>query len=389
MKLTEKSMEGQSNTGNTENSERMKVTFAAIDPYIEVNRILPVETRNGGNGMINWGTRNIYPTFLYSLYEAVPTLGSVIEGTVNFVSGDNVTVIPFGTNDGIVVNRLGDTVTDLVRELARDYLIYGGFAIQVIKDITGAVAELYWIDMRYLRSNKDNTVFFYSEKWDKPGLKKTVIYPAFMPDTELGGLDEAQRKMMSTSIYFFKENRRRTYPTPIYIQAIKSCDIERCIDEYHLNAINNGFSDGILINFNNGVPEDKIKEQIEKAINEKFAGQSNAARIMISWNPNKESQTNIQSPQTRDYGEKYNSLATRSRQQIFTAFRANPNLFGIPTDNNGFSNEEYTESFGLYNRTQVKPIQDRIRNAFARILGNSAALSITPFSTDGIASEGE
>ena len=380
-------MERQPNTSSMGTEGKVKVSFAAIDPYIEVNEILPTETRAGANGMISWGTRNIYPTFLYSLYEAVPTLGAVIEGTVNFIAGDAVTLIPFGTMDGIRVNRAGDTATDLVRELARDYLIYGGFAIQVIKDMTGAIAELYWIDLRYLRSNKDNTVFFYSEKWDKPGIKKTVVYPAFMQDSELKGLDESQRKMMASTIFFFKENRRRTYPTPIYIQAIKSCDIERCIDEYHLNAINNGFSDGLLINFNNGVPEDKIKKQIEKDINEKFAGQSNAGRIMLSWNPDKNSQTTMQSPQTRDYGEKYNSLATRSRQQIFTAFRANPNLFGIPTDNNGFSNEEYLESFGLYNRTQVKPVQDRIKSAFASIFNNPAALGITPFSIDGIASE--
>lgn len=369
-----------------ENKGRVSVTFAALDPYIETNEVRPTETA-GPKGMVNWGTRNIYPTFLYSLYESVPTLGAVIEGTVNFIAGDSVTLLPFGTMDGQTVNRDGDSITDLIRELARDYLIYGGFAIQVIRDAAGEVAEIYWIDMRYLRSNKDNTVFYYSERWDKPGLKKTVIYPAFMPEVEMSGLDEEQRRMMSASILFFKENRRRTYPTPVYIQAIKSCDIERCIDEYHLNAINNGFSDGLLINFNNGVPEDRIKKQIEKDINEKFAGQSNAARIMLSWNPDKDSQTTMQTPQTRDYGEKYNSLATRSRQQIFTAFRANPNLFGIPTENNGFSNEEYAESFGLYNRTQVQPIQKRIGNAFSQIFGNPAALSITPFSIDGIASE--
>ena len=145
------------------------------------------------------------------------------------------------------------------------------------------------------------------------------------------------------------------------------------------NAINNGFSDGLVVNFNNGVPPDEIKKQIEKAFTEKFSGQQNAGRIIFSWNPDKESQTTVQAPQTRDYGEKYNALASRSRQQIFTAFRANPNLFGIPTDNNGFSNEEYTESFNLYNKTQVRPIQDQIIKAVGMVLGNPSALSIIPF----------
>lgn len=379
-------MANESNTDSTKHS--VKVGFAALDPYIEVNEILPTETPAGGSrGMIRWGTGNVYPQFLYSLYEAVPTLGAVIEGTVNFIIGDSAAVIPFGGRGDGSVNRKGDTATDLVRELARDYLIYGGFAVQVIRDRSGNVAELHWIDMRYLRSNKDNTVFFYSEKWGGTGLKKTVIYPAFMPEADMAGLDADQRQAMASSIYFFKENRRRTYPTPAYIQAIKSCDIERSIDTYHLNAINNGFSDGLIVNFNNGIPEDKMKEQIEKDFSEKFTGQSNAGRIMLCFNRDKDSQTTMQTITTRDYGEKYNTLAARSRQQIFTAFRANPNLFGIPTEGNGFSNEEYAESFALYNRTQVKPVQDRIRESFAKILGNPEALTISPFTMDGISRE--
>lgn len=360
--------------------QEVRVSFAAIDPYIEVNAILPTETRIGGRDMIQWGTRNIYPYFLYSLYNSVPTLGSVIEGTVNFVAGDAVNLVPFGGFADSIVNNMGDTASDIVRELARDYLIYGGFALQVIRNRKGDPAEIYWIDMRYLRSNKENTVFYYNEKWDKPGYRKTLLYPAFVAGLEWSSMDEQARGTHASSILYVKESRRQTYPVPVYVQAIKSCDIERCIDDYHLNAIKNGFSDGMIINFNNGIPSDEIKREIEKNINEKFGGHQNAGRIMMCFNPDIKNRTDLVMPQTRDYGEKYNTLAARSRQQIFTAFRANPNLFGIPTEGNGFANEQYEESFNLYNRTQVKPVQDRISGAFARIFGNPDALDITPFS---------
>lgn len=358
----------------------ISISFAAIDPYIEVKEILPDETRAGRNGMIWWGTGNIYPYMLYSLYCKVPTLASIIEGTTNFIVGDLVEIRQFGINAFSEVNKSGDTVTDLVRELARDYLIYGGFAIQVIRNKNGEIAELYWIDMRYIRSNKDNSVFFYSENWNKTGCKKVQIYPQFMQNLEWERLDGESRAKSVSSIFFFKENRRAVYPTPIYIQSLKACEIERCIDEYHLNAISNGFSDGAIVNFNNGVPSDAIKKEIERQFVEKFSGHQNAGRIMFSWNPNKDNRTDIIIPQIRDYGEKYNTLAKRSSQQIFTAFRANPNLFGIPTENNGFSNEEYLESFELYNKTQVSPIQRRIKDSISKIFANPDILSITPFS---------
>ena len=363
-----------------EQNSKVTVTFAALDPYIEVNEILPTETRISGKDMVQWGTRNIYPFFLYSLYTGVPTLGSVVKGTVNFIAGDDVHIPSVGSLPENVVNRKGDTAEDLVNELARDFLIYGGFAMQVIRDRTGGLSEIYWIDMRYLRTNEDNTVFYYSEKWDRPGAKKMLVYPAFMPELDWGSLDDSGKRMHASSILYYKDNRRGTYPVPSYVQAVKSCDIERSIDDYHLNSINNGFSDGMIVNFNNGIPDDKIKEEIERAFNEKFAGHRNAGRIVFSWNDELKNRTDIVVPQTKDYGEKYNTLAARSRQQIFTAFRANPNLFGIPTENNGFSNEQYADSFNLYNRTQVKPVQKKICAAVDRIFGVPGSLVITPFS---------
>ena len=363
-------------TENKTSGTQLSVSFAAIDPYIEVNTILPKETRGTGD-LILWGTRNIYPYFLHSLYSSVPTLMAVIEGTVNFVGGSGSEL-----STGPVLNRHGDTVNDIVRELARDYLIYGGFALQVIRNREGGIAEIYWLDMRYVRSNEDNTVFYYSEKWDRQGRKDMVVYPAFIPDLDWASLSPEERDTHASSVLFFKESRRQVYPSPLYVAAVKSCEIERNIDDYHLNAINNGFADGMIVNFNNGVPPDTIKKEIEKAFNEKFSGHQNAGRIMFSWNPSKDNRTDVVVPQTHDYGDKYNSLAARSRQQIFTAFRANPNLFGIPTENNGFSNEQYAEAFELYNRTQVTPIQRRIMEAFGRIYGQGS-LNILPYNTNG------
>jgi hypothetical protein len=81
-----------------------------------------------------------------------------------------------------------------------------------------------------------------------------------------------------------------------------------------------------------------------------------------------------------DFGEKYQSLAKHSRQQIFTAFRANPNLFGIPTESLGFSQEEYESAFRLYNRTQIRPVQRLIADTYDKIYQKKGVLTITPFS---------
>ena len=369
---------------NTKDSKRMTVRFAAIDPYLEENIVRPTERKMPGKEMVEWGTKNAYPDYLLDLYNTTPTLRSIVNGNVDFVTGDDVTILPLGENflDG-VMNRKGDTIRGQVHDLAKDFEIYGGFALQVIRNYDGEVAEINYIDMRFLRTNKECNVFWYCEDWQKTGAKKIVEYPAFMPDLDWLTLDEDARERQTATILFVKNINTQVYPSPLYAASVKACEIERSIDDYHLNAINNGFVSSMIVNFNNGIPEDEQMEEIEKTFNEKFSGHQNAGRIMFSWNKSKETATEIVTPTLEDFGEKYEALAKHSRQQIFTAFRANPNLFGIPTENLGFSSEEYDSAFRLYNRTQIKPVQRTIADTYDKIYGTQGVLSIVPFTLNG------
>lgn len=373
------------NSTKDKTPKRANISFAAIDPFLDINIVLPTETRMNGRDIYSWGDRNAYPDYLLELYDNVPTLRAIINGNVDFITGDEVTIAPLtpGYANG-EMNTRGDTIREQVRDISKDYELYGGFALQVIRNFTGKVVEVYYIDMRYLRTNKENTVFYYSENWGKGGTKDVITYPAFIPglEEEWMNLDEDARNRQASSILFVKNVHTQVYPAPRYAASVKACEIERCIDDYHLNSINNGFVSSLIVNFNNGVPEDPVKEEIEDDFNEKFAGHTNGGRIVFCWNKSKENATTFEIPHVEDFGEKYKALSSHCRQQIFTAFRANPNLFGIPTEGNGFANEQYEESYRLYNRTQIRPVQRRICDAYDKIYGLKDVLNIKPFSLD-------
>lgn len=360
--------------------KRSGFSFTAIDPYVETNIVLPTEKVLSGRDMVEWGTRNAYPDYLLELYNNVPTLRSIINGNIDYVAGDDVSIMPLQpefTNQEM--NRRGDSIREQVKDIAKDYEIYGGFALQVIRNLAGEVAEIYYIDMRFLRTNKEGDVFYYNEKWGKGNKTDVVIYPAFMPHLDWMRLSDEERNRHASSILFVKNVHTQVYPAPLYAASVKACEIERLIDEFHLSDINNHFVSSAIINFNNGDPG-AMKEQVEKDLNEKFAGASNGGRILCSWNRNRESATTIAEFKMEDFGERYKALSEHSRQQIFTSFRANPNLFGIPTEGNGFANEQYEESFTLYNRTQILPVQKMICDAYSRIYGIEDVLKIKPFS---------
>ena len=365
---------------------RANVAFAALDPFIESNIVTPKETPVHGKEYIEWGDMNAYPDYLYSLAETVPTLRSIINGTVDFIAGDEVTILPINpTWEPGVMNGKGETIAEQVEDLGRDDTTIGGFAIQVIRGRDGWPCETYYCPVRYLRANKECNVFYYCEDWGKKyGKKDVIVYPAFIPGLEEKWfeLDEAQRNAHASSILFVKGDKTRTYPIPVYAAAVKACETERMVDDYHLNAVANGFNPSMIINFNNGIPSDEMKEEIEKNIDEKFGGPQNAGRFILSWNPNKESATTFEVPQITDFGEKYKALAETCRERIFNSFRAYPNIFGLSTAT-GFSVEEFESAFKLYNRTMVRPIQRQIADAYDKIYGQKGVLNIKPFTLDG------
>lgn len=137
----------------------------------------------------------------------------------------------------------------------------------------------------------------------------------------------------------------------------------------------------VIVNLNNGTPTDEQQDEIEKLFNEKFCGKENASRMVISYADDKEHQTTIEKIDTEDFSERYKTLADRSQKCIFTAFRCTPTLCGIPTENNGFSAEQYNEQFKLFNRTTIRPVQKMIIRELNKIFGEEY-FEITPFTID-------
>ena len=365
-------------------TKKASFSFAAINQYVEDYIVRPTEKVLSGRDLVEWGTRNAYPDYLLELYNNVPTLRSIINGNIDYIAGDDVSIMPLQTEyTNQEMNGRGDSIREQVKDIAKDFEIYGGFALQVIRNLAGEIAEIYYMDMRYLRTNKDGNVFYYSEKWSKSN-REVLVYPAFMPNLDWGRLSDEERNRHASSILFVKNVHTQAYPAPLYAASVKACEIERQIDEFHLADIDNHFVSSAIINFNNGDPGQDMKEEIERELNEKFTGAKNGGRIMVSWNKNKESATDIVEFEVKDFGERYKALSEHSRTQIFTAFRAIPLLFGLTSEaNTGFSTEEFEQSFKLYNRTQIQPVQRLICDAYDKIYGQRGVLTIKPFSLGG------
>lgn len=304
------------------------------------------ETVRSGYDYVSWGKDNRFPNDLYDMYQNSAILQSVINGTADYVFGSGV-ISAFD-----VVNDKYETLEDVVKRCVFDLLIFGGFAIQLMYK-GGKVEAMYWLDFQKCRKSEDEKKIYYSDDWGKYA-KKALEYNAWTPDTDKG-----------TCIFYYKGHKTRgIYPVPMYIGALKSVKISTEISNFHLNNITKGFASNAVISFNNGEPDEDTKARIEKDVKEKFCGTDNAGSFLLLFNDSKDNACEIAKIQDDKFDLKYDALAKSVKEDIFIAFRATPTLFGLPNENNGFSKQEYLESFELYNKTVVVPLQKDVERAF-------------------------
>ena len=132
----------------------------------------------------------------------------------------------------------------------------------------------------------------------------------------------------------------------------------------------NGLAPSMLINFNNGVPNEEERENIENAVRQKFSGSSNAGKFILSFNENTESSSSIEPVQLSDAHNQYQFLSDESMKKIMVAHRVvSPMLLGIK-DNTGLGNnaEELKTASTLMDNIVIRPIQNLLLIAFDEIL---------------------
>lgn len=355
------------NKKNEKINEKVSLSFAAIDKVLVNNIVENEEVEVKGKDFISWGKNNDYPNYLADLYNSSTTLRSVINQVADFISGNKVTTdYPvFSTQ----CNSKGETIEDVVHQIALSLLIYGGFVVNVTKNRYNQIAALNVLDFKNIRSNKDNTEFYYSDSWGiKYGRAQANKYPRYTNDGN-----------QANSILYYKNSYYTTYPNPVYGAATIAAEAEKAVGEYHLNAITNGFAGGIILSLNNGVPSDEQKAEIEENFVEKFCSYKNAGRAMIVYSNSGDNAPTLSEVKTDDFSEKYKALMDNSRQQIYTSFGVHPVLLGNVVNNGTFNSEDFNEAWKLYSRTRVRSWQRVIVTTLAKL---GVKITIMPFTID-------
>ena len=142
--------------------------------------------------------------------------------------------------------------------------------------------------------------------------------------------------------------------------------------------IHNGLAPSMLINSNNGVPNEEERELIEQRIYQKYSGSSNAGKF-ISFNESSDTESSIDAVQLSDAHQQYQFLSDETMRKIMVSHRVvSPMLLGIK-DQTGLGNnaDELKTASTLMDNTVIRPFQELLLDAFDKILAvNDIALNL-------------
>ena len=316
-----------------------------------------------GEGYMQYGQNNDYPQYLLDLFNKSAKHNAIIKGKVNYIVGNG-----WAGEEAIVkqVNR-DETLNDLTKKVALDLELFGGAYIQVIWSVIGGqVAELWHCDYTKIRTNKDNTQFWYKEDW-KDRKDKPEIYNAFNPNNPQG-----------VQILYVKEYRpgMNVYSLPGYFGALNYIESDVEVSKHVLGNAQTGFSASKLITLPNGEPSPDEKRAVSRQFDNMYTGADGKKYLLAFVNDV------TRKPIVDDLGasdltkEDFSRVDELIQTNIFSGHQiTSPDLFGIAMPGQLGNRQQMRDSYEIFNNTYVRYKQMQIEGVF-NMLGKYAGVQV-------------
>jgi ribosomal protein S25 len=317
-----------------------------------------------GEGYMQYGQNNDYPQYLLDLFNKSAKHNAIIRGKVNYIVGNGWA----GEQDIVKKVNREETLNDLTKKVALDLELFGGAYIQVIWSVMGGqVAELWHCDYTKIRTNKDNTQFWYKEDWKATrNQEKAEIYNAFNPANPQG-----------VQILYVKEYRPgiNVYSLPGYFGALNYIESDVEVSKHVLGNAQTGFSASKLITLPNGEPSPEEKRLVSKQFDNMYTGADGKKYLLAFVNDL------TRKPIVDDLGasdltkEDFSRVDELIQTNIFSGHQiTSPDLFGIATPGQLGSRQQMRDSYEIFRNTYVHYKQMQIEGIF-NMLGQYAGVT--------------
>ena len=332
----------------------------------------PIIKKNQQYNIIQYGSKNLYPFDLISLYNTSVTMKACVDFATNAIVGEGVDIEAMKLKDGDLQNPNYYTGwNEFIRALAFDFTLYSAFAFQIIKNKDGKTYSFFHQPIETIRleeMDEDGVInnAYLCKDWSAPSKYPPIKIPMF-------GFQEDREIPRGVPYLFYHRQYNPVnfyYGLPSFSSAINCIMAEAQFQIWDLKNVTNGFTPVGALTLPN-VETDEERQAVINNIQRLFMGAENSNSLVITFRNNIEDKPIEYTPfvQSSNNVNLYADANERTVNRIMAAFKIpSKALIGFPADNTGFSDSgAYLESaFALYNvnvaNNNRKEILDVINN---------------------------
>ena len=335
----------------------------------------PVIQENKRNNYIEYGSDNNYFQYLIDRYLYSATNGAIITGVANMIYGKGLDALDSNKKPNEYAQMKSIIKDSDLRKIALERKLLGMAAMQVVMQ-NKQVKQVLHFPMQTLRAEKCNDkgqieAWYYHHDWTK---KKPSEDVKRIPAFGFGNGNEVEIYVIQPYVSGFD------YYSPIdYSGSLPYALLEESIADYQINDVQNGFSGTKVINFNNGIPSEEMRDKMKRDVMNKLTG-ARGEKVIIAFNANAESKTTVEDLPLNDAPAHYEYLSKECFDKLIVGHRVtSPMLLGIRTGDGGLGNnaDEIKTATLLFDNIVIKPYQLEIIDALDEILAiNSISLKL-------------
>lgn len=299
--------------------------------------------RDSSMGWVKWGLKNDIPEQLLRLYAESPTHHSAIDFAVNAVIGDGVDYDAMEADGSELKPNYYQSWDSLIRCVTLDYMLYGSFAIEIIKNKDNETYSFWHLPLHKIRWSEyddDGQIpyYFICSDWTKASSEPPVKVKAF----DMQNPTDIRKGEPYLYVYRHYNPITEYYSTPHYIAGLKAIQAECEFLNYDLKSSLNSFVPSGMLVLNEPETDDE-KRLIINEVTKMFQGSENANSVMISFRNNIEESKPEFVPFSANNGNVnlFDASNTRTQARILSAHSIpDASLCGLPSlGATGFSSE--------------------------------------------------
>ena len=330
--------------------------------------------RNSNQGWIKWGIKNDYPQRLSDLYYNSVTHKSCIDFAVTAILGDGIDYDAMEANDSELVPNYQYGWDELIERISLDYVLYGSFAIQIIKNKDDQSYSFFHQpmgDVRFSPRNDDGVCesFWVCPEWTQSGLYPPIELKSFAFQ------DEEEIKGGKAYLYVYEGYSPdiAMYPIPNYVSALKSIQTEIELQRYDLRSVTNNFSASGILTLNR-VDDEDDKNMLIQNITAMFTGADNANSLIINFKNNDDESPSVFTKIDKDANDSVNLFADSNERIVSKIIAAHkiPSKaligYNVETSMLGGEGNLISVAYNLFNKTVANKLRRNIVQTVNRAL---------------------